>query len=109
VQHGSPQNVSVRPFVYKSIMGRRTVKGRPNRSSYETVHAAALRKQSVVSDDRGHCGLPQLKASLAGVIASLSGDNQSVVSNVPRAYDRLVVKESRNIHVNQQKIEEVQR
>jgi hypothetical protein len=50
-----------------------------------------------------------LEASLARVIASLSGDSHSVISNALRAYDRLVVKESRKIHVNRQKIEEAWR
>jgi hypothetical protein len=109
VQHGSPQRISARPFVSKNIMARRIVKGQPNRASDEVVLATALRKQSVASDDRGHSGLPQLEASLARVIVSLSGDSHSVVSNALRAHDRLVVKESCNIHVNQQKIEEVQR
>jgi hypothetical protein len=54
----------------------------------------------VTSDDRGHSGLPQLEASLIGVIAPLSGDSHSAVSNALRAYDRLVLKESRNIHAN---------
>jgi hypothetical protein len=49
-----------------------------------------------------------VEASLAGVIASLFRDSHSVVSNALRAYDRLVVKESRNIHVNLEKIEEAQ-
>jgi peptidoglycan hydrolase CwlO-like protein len=49
-----------------------------------------------------------LEASLAGVITSLSGDSHNVVSNAVRAYDRLDVKESYNIHANQQKIEEAQ-
>jgi hypothetical protein len=49
-----------------------------------------------------------LEASLAGVIVSLSSDNHIVVSNALRAYDRLVLKEFHNIHVNQQKIEEAQ-
>jgi hypothetical protein len=50
-----------------------------------------------------------LESSLVGVIASLSGDSHSAVSNASRAYDRLVLKESRNIHVNQKKILEAQR
>jgi hypothetical protein len=49
-----------------------------------------------------------LEASLAGVITSLSDDSHNVVSNAVRAYDRLDVKESCNIHANQQKIEEAQ-
>jgi hypothetical protein len=57
----------------------------------------------MASDDQGHSGLPQLESSLAGVIASLSGDSHSAVSNALRAYDRLVLKESHNIHVNQEK------
>jgi hypothetical protein len=52
VQYGSPQPVSARPFVFKNIMARRTVKGRPNRDSNEVVPAAASRKQSGASDDR---------------------------------------------------------
>jgi hypothetical protein len=62
----------------------------------------------VASDDQVHSGLPQLEASLAGVIASLFGDSHSVVSNALRVYDRLLLKESRNIHVNQEKILEAQ-
>jgi hypothetical protein len=54
----------------------------------------------VASDDQRHYGLPQLEASLVGVIASLSGDSHSAVSNALRVYDRLVLKESHNIHVN---------
>jgi hypothetical protein len=106
VQHASPQLVSARPFVSKNIMARRTIKGQPNRASDEAVPTIAPRKQSVASDDRGHSGLPPLEASLAGVIASLSGDSHGSISNALRAYDRLDVKESHNIHMNQQKIEE---
>jgi hypothetical protein len=101
VQHGLSQAVFVRTFVFKNIMVRRTVKGRPNRASDEAVPTGGQMKQGMASDDRGHSGLSQLDASLARVIASLFGDNHSVVSNALRAYDRLVVKESRNIHVNQ--------
>jgi hypothetical protein len=50
-----------------------------------------------------------LESSLVGVIASLFGGSHSAVSNALRAYDRLILKESRNIHVNQKKILEVQR
>jgi hypothetical protein len=50
-----------------------------------------------------------LESSLVGVIASLSDDSHNAVSNASRAYDRLVLKESRNIHVNQKKILEAQR
>jgi hypothetical protein len=89
-------------------MVRRTAKGRPNRASDEADPAAPSRKQSVASDDQGHSRLPQLEASLARVIASVSDNSHSAVSNALGAYDRLVVKESRNIHVNQQKIEEAQ-
>jgi hypothetical protein len=89
-------------------MARSTVKSRPTRASDEVVPSTALRKQSVASDDRGHLGLPRLEASLAGVIVSLSAESHSVVSNALKAYDRLVLKESRNIHVNQQKIEVAQ-
>jgi hypothetical protein len=60
----------------------------------------------VTSDDPGHSGLPQLEASLPGVIASLSSDSHNAIFNTLKTYDKLVVKESRNIHVNQQKIEE---
>jgi hypothetical protein len=63
----------------------------------------------VASDDQGHSGLPQLESSPAGVIMSLFGDSRSAVSNALRAYDRLVLKESHNIHVNQEKILEAQR
>jgi hypothetical protein len=108
VQHGSPQPVSIRPFVSKNIMTRRTIKGRPNRANDEAVTAASPRKQSVTSDDRGQSGLPQLEASPAGVIASLSSDSHSAISKALRAYERFVVKEYRNIHANQQKIEEAQ-
>jgi hypothetical protein len=108
VQHGFPQPIFACPIVSKNLMARRTVKSRANRASDEAVPAAAPRKQTVASDDRGHSGLPQLEASLAGVIASLPGDSDNVVSNALRAYDRLVLKEYHNIHVNQQKIEEAQ-
>jgi hypothetical protein len=47
-----------------------------------------------------------LEASLSGVIALLSGDSHSGISNVLKAYGRLILKESRKIHVNQQKIKE---
>jgi hypothetical protein len=50
-----------------------------------------------------------LEASLAGVIASLSDDGHSAVSNARRAFDTLVLKESHHIHVNQEKILEAQR
>jgi hypothetical protein len=108
VQHGSPQPVSTSPVVSKNLMDRRSIKSRENRASDEAVPAVALRKPIVASDDRGHSRLAQLEASLAGVIASLSGDSHSVVSNALRAYDRLILKESRNILGNQQKIEEAQ-
>jgi hypothetical protein len=88
-------------------MARRSVRWKG--ASNKVVPTAAPRKQAVVSDDQGHSGLPQLEASLAGVIASLSGDSHSSVSNALRAYDRLVLKESRNIHANQEKILEAQR
>jgi hypothetical protein len=107
VQHGSPRPVSTRPFVSKNLMARRTVKGRPNMASDEAVLTTGQRKQGVPSNDRGHSRLPQLEASLTRVIASLSGDSHSVVSNALRAYDRLVVKESHNTQANQEKIEEV--
>jgi hypothetical protein len=54
----------------------------------------------VTSDDQGHSGLPHLEASFARVIASLFGDSHSAVFNALRAYDRLILKESRHIHVN---------
>jgi hypothetical protein len=50
-----------------------------------------------------------LESSLARVIASLFGDSHSAVSNALRAYDRLVLKKSHNIHVDQEKILEAQR
>jgi hypothetical protein len=50
-----------------------------------------------------------LESSLVEVIASLFGDSHNAVSNALRAYDRLVLKESHNIHVNQKKILEAQR
>jgi hypothetical protein len=106
VQHGSPKSVSARPIVSKNLMARRSV--RPKGASYKAIPTVALRKQVVASDDQGHSGLPQLEASLAGVIASLSGDSHSAISNVLRAYDRLVLKESHNIHANQEKILEAQ-
>jgi hypothetical protein len=108
VQHGSPRPVSTRPFVSKNLMARRTVKGRPNMASDEAILTTGQRKQGVPSNDRGHSRLPQLEASLTRVIASLSGDSHSVVSNALRTYDRLVVKESHNIQANQEKIEEAQ-
>jgi hypothetical protein len=77
--------------------------------SDKAIPTAAMNKQAVASDDRGHSELPQLESSLAGVIASLFGDSHSAVSNALRAYDRLVLKESCNIHVNQEKILEAQR
>jgi hypothetical protein len=78
-------------------MARRVVKGRPNRDNDEAIPTADQRKQGVASDDRGYSGLPQLEASLTGVIISLSSDSHSAISNALRAYDRLVVKESHNI------------
>jgi predicted DNA-binding protein (MmcQ/YjbR family) len=86
----------------------RTVKSQPKRASDEAVPTAAPRKQVVASDDQGHSRVPQLEASLAGVIASLSGDSHGVISNVLRAYDRLVLKESCSIHANQENIKEAQ-
>jgi hypothetical protein len=62
----------------------------------------------VPSDDQGHSRPPHLEASLTRVIASLSCDCHSAVSNALRAYDRLVLNESCNIHVNQEKILEAQ-
>jgi hypothetical protein len=62
----------------------------------------------MATDDQGYSGLPQLEASLARVIKSLSGDSHSVVSNALRAYDMLVLKGSCNIHANQEKILEAQ-
>jgi hypothetical protein len=104
VQHGSRHPISASPIVSKNLMARRYVKSRANRASDEAVPAVTSRKPTVASDDRGHSGLPQLEASLAGVIASLSGDSHNAVSNALRAYDRLILKESRNINVNHQKI-----
>jgi hypothetical protein len=49
-----------------------------------------------------------LEASLSRVIASLFGHSHSAISNALRAYDRLVLKESRNIHANLEKNEEAQ-
>jgi hypothetical protein len=46
-QHDSPQHVSSRPVVSKKLMA----KSQPTRASDEAVPAAALRKQSVTSDD----------------------------------------------------------
>jgi hypothetical protein len=83
-------------------MARRCV--RPNGASDKAVPTAALRKQAVASDDQGHSGLPQLEASLARVSTSLSSDSHSAILNALRAYDRLVLKESHNIYVNQKKI-----
>jgi hypothetical protein len=83
-------------------MVRRSV--RRKASSDKAVPTVAPRKQTVASDDQGHFGLPQLEATLAGVSASLFGDGHNVVSNALRAYDRLVLKESHNIHVNQERI-----
>jgi hypothetical protein len=107
VQHGSPQPVSTRLFVSKNLMARRSVRRKV--SSDKAVPTASPNKQAAASDDQGHSGLPQLESSLAGVIASLSSDSHSAVSNALRAYDRLVLKESHNIHVNQEKILEAQR
>jgi hypothetical protein len=107
VQHDSPQPVSARLFVSKNLMVRRSVRRKV--SSDKAVPTASPNKQAMASDDQGHSGLPQLESSLAGVIASLFGDNHSVVSNALRAYDRLVLKESHNIYVNQEKILEAQR
>jgi hypothetical protein len=87
-------------------MARRSVKSQSKRASDEVVATAVLKKQVVASDDQGHSGLPWLEASLARVIASLSGHSHNVISNALRAYDRLVSKESHNIHANQKKIEE---
>jgi hypothetical protein len=56
-------------------MARRAVKGRPNRANDEAIPAADQRKQGVASDDRGYSGLPQLEASLTGVIISLSSES----------------------------------
>jgi hypothetical protein len=50
-----------------------------------------------------------LEASLAGIIVSLFSDGHSAISNALRAYDRLVLNESRYIHANQEKILEAQR
>jgi hypothetical protein len=94
MQHGSPQPISISPVVSKNLMARRTVKSRANRASDEAVAVAAPRKPTMASDDRGHSALPQLEASLVGVITSLSGDNHNFVSSALRAYDRLILRES---------------
>jgi hypothetical protein len=107
VQHGSPQPVSARLFVSKNLMVRRYVRRKV--SSDKAVPTTSSNKQVVASDDQGHSGLPQLESSLVEVIASLFGDSHNAVSNALRAYDRLVLKESHNIHVNQKKILEAQR
>jgi hypothetical protein len=85
-------------FVSNNLMVRRSVRRKV--SSDKAVPTAALNKQDVASDDQGHSELPRLESSRTRAIASLSGDNHSVVSNALRAYDRLVLKESHNIHVN---------
>jgi hypothetical protein len=102
VQHGSPHPVSAWLFISKNLMARRSVQRKV--SNDKAVPITAPNKQAVASDDQGHSGLPQLESSLAGVITSLSGGSHSIVSNALRAYDRLVLKESHNIHVNQEKI-----
>jgi hypothetical protein len=79
-------------------MARRSIQRKG--SSDKAVPTAAMRKQAVASDDQGHSGLSQLEASLVRVIASLFGDGHSAISNALRAYDRLVLKESHNIHAN---------
>jgi hypothetical protein len=89
VQHDSSQPVSSRHVVSKNLMAWMTVKSRPTRANDEAVPAAAPRKKSVVSDDRGHSGLPQLEASLARVIAPLSDDNHIAISNALKDYNRL--------------------
>jgi hypothetical protein len=107
VQHGSPHPVSAWFFISKNLMARRSVRRKV--SNDKVVPITAPNKQAVASDDQGHSGLPQLESSLAGVITSLSGDSHSIVSNALGAYDRLVLKESHNIHVNQEKILEARR
>jgi hypothetical protein len=106
VKHGSPQPISASPVIFKNLMAKRTIKSRANRANDEAVPTTAPRKPTVASDDRGHSKLPQLEVSLARVNASRSGDSHNTVSNALRAYDRLVLKEYRNIHFNQQKVEE---
>jgi hypothetical protein len=101
VQHGSPQPVSASPVIFKNLMAKRTIKSRANRANDEAVPAAAPRKPTVASDDRGHSKLPQLEVSLARVNASLFGDSHNTISNALRAYDRLILMESQNIHFNQ--------
>jgi hypothetical protein len=108
VQHGSPQPVSSRHVVSKKLKAKRTAKSRPTRASNEAVSVAALRKQSMTSDDWGHLEVPLLEPSLAGGITLLSDCSHNVFSKALKAYDRLVLKESRNINANQQKIEEAQ-
>jgi hypothetical protein len=71
VQHGSRQPISPRLVVSKNLMARRTVKSRTTRASDEVIATVAPKKKSVTSDDRGHSRLPQLEASISGVIASL--------------------------------------
>jgi hypothetical protein len=56
VQHGSPQLVSVRPFISKNLMSRRSVRRKV--SSDKAVPTAAPNKQAVTSDDEGHFRLP---------------------------------------------------
>jgi hypothetical protein len=51
VKHGSPQPVSSRHVVSKKLKAKRTAKSGPTRASDEAVPAAALRKQSMTSDD----------------------------------------------------------
>jgi hypothetical protein len=49
-----------------------------------------------------------LEPFLAGVITLLFDDSHNAISKAQKAYDQLVLNESRNIHANQQKIEEAQ-
>jgi hypothetical protein len=87
-------------------MARRSVRRKV--SSDKAVPTASPNKQAVASDDQGHSGLPQLESSLTRIIASLSSDSHSAISNALMTCDRLVLKESHNIHVNREKILEAQ-
>jgi hypothetical protein len=102
------QSILLQGLWFPRIRAKRIAKSWPTRAIDEAVPSVASRKQSVASDDQGHSGPSQLEPSLARVNVSLFGDSHNVISKALKTYDRLVLKESRNIHANQQKNKEAQ-
>ena len=132
--HGGEGSVGARPVVVKRGRGKRTAI--PSVASDEPEHLgaadgedvadeepvgaaarqrrvvrAATRRPTVDSDVPGSSSrISCMESLLAEVIASFSDDSHKVVvSKALKAYDQVVLKDSRKIHANQQRIEEAQR